>query len=124
MPDKYKRVLDVWVELYPPPVKWSPTVWRQNMGQLKRMYYDKGYETQDVIDAIQYCKLRNKNVYSLGYLGFVIEEAKVYMQHRREQDEAERIRVQMESQTMPSIPQSNTPYEFGWLKTDDNEEVE
>ncbi len=116
----YNKVFDVWLELYPPLVKINDTVWKQNHSKLKKMYFEKGYTPDDVIDAIKWCKIMNKNVYSIGYLAYIIEESKMYWARRREQEKIKEIEDNLNINNETNITHSDT---VKWLNVDDDDDV-
>jgi hypothetical protein len=123
--EDYMRVFAVLHELYPPHVKWNDTVWRREKAIVKKVLFDQGYSVEDIVDAIRYAKLKGRNVYSIKYIPYIIEESIAYHKRLREREEAERLRQQaMESvnQTIaPAQPQYNAP---SWLRLDEQEEIE
>lgn len=80
------RVMDVFMTEHPQDVPWSPTIWRQQLGILKKALINQGYDHDTVIDAIRYCKLKGKHLHSLAYVPYIIEKSKLYWEQRRKQE--------------------------------------
>lgn len=80
------KVMNVFMEEFPPDVPLSPTLWKKQLGILKQALFKQGYSYDEVIDAIRYAKLKGKHLHSLAYIPYIIEYSKQYWEQRRKHE--------------------------------------
>jgi hypothetical protein len=118
------RVIEAFHDAFPPSAPWNNTIWRRELGILKKALINQGYTHDEVIDAIHYAKQKGKRVYSLAYIPYVIEASKQYWAQIR-QREAERLAMLEKAQEPVKLDTVRKPNAPSWLNlTDDIEEVE
>lgn len=121
---KNDRVFVVFHQEFPPQVEWNQTIWNRELGILKRTLIKQGYTHEEVIDAIRFAKLKGKNVKSMAFIPYIINESKQYWLKFRER-EAERIHMQQQAEK--SIDGTKVEYKPNtpqWLHLNNDMEVD